>query len=167
MIRLQLRAIMTSAASKGISATGAALLAFIISGGIVPSVQAVAPAPAIRQAPMAAPQPPPGGRIYGPFGTKQADPSGVQCQRVLRKVVVPAGWKKACFVGDDGNWYIAVWAPQEQNQNVQFFDPGNYLISLSVQIVMQNDGNLVVYDNLSRRALWASNTVNRGAFATS
>ncbi len=144
----------------------AAFAIFTFFGGIGSLGQASAqPVAATSQtvaavaAAVPAPPAPPGGRIYGPFGSLAA------CERALQKTVPPAGWQKACFQWDDGNWYIAVWPPQEEHQPTITMQAWHYLISLSVLLVMQGDGNLVVYDDLSHQALWASSTVGKGAFA--
>lgn len=119
----------------------------------------------------AAPNPPPappGGKIYGPYKRFIDDPNGNYCWSIVTRFkqqgAVPPGWKITCFVGDDGYWYIALWPPAEQTQSDIYIYPRGYLISLSVLLVMQDDGNAVLYDNRSRRPLWATNTVGRGGY---
>jgi hypothetical protein len=117
---------------------------------------------------LARPAPPPGGKIYGPYKNSFVDPEGNYCESIknnfIKQGAVPPGWKIACFLGDDGQWYIAIWPPQVQQQSNLYIYPGGYLISLTVQLVMQDDGNAVLYDNHTRRALWATHTVGSGSY---
>lgn len=61
----------------------------------------------LRQANVGRPPTPRGGSIYGPFA------SLADCNRALRRISLQPGWQAACFLWDDGNWYIAVWPPQD------------------------------------------------------
>lgn len=121
---------------------------------------------AVAAVPSAAPQPPPGGKIYGPFKNKNQDPNGNYCNSILRNFykqgAVPAGWQAQCYVADDGNWYIALWPPAEQQPASQQLNAGQFMISASVNLAMQADGNLVLYRNSDRVALWASHTNGKG-----
>jgi len=148
--------------SRRLAVVGLIVAMVTILGGTGASGTAGVPASAAvvhLQAAGPPPPAPPGGRIYGPF------PSLAACARVLQKTQPPPGWQKACFRGDDGNWYIAVWPPQEEHQPTITLQPWHYLISLTVNLIMQGDGNLVLYNNTTGQPLWATSTVGKGALA--
>lgn len=112
------------------------------------------------------PSAPPGGKVYGPYKDKIADPNGNYCNSILQNFysqgAVPSGWSATCYLHDDGYWYILMWPPQEQLESSVTIPEGTFLISTTVTLDMQHDGNLVIYRNSDRAALWASNTVGRG-----
>jgi hypothetical protein len=112
------------------------------------------------------PKPPLGGKVYGPFKDKYLDPNGNYCKSILARFykqgAVPSGWEAMCYVSEDGYWYIAMWPPKQQQPPSVTLTAGMLVISASVNFTMQSDGNLVVYRNSDRVALWASHTNGKG-----
>jgi hypothetical protein len=112
------------------------------------------------------PPAPPGGKIYGPYKDKNSDPNGSYCNSILRNFykqgAVPPGWQATCYLHDDGYWYLVLWPQAEQQPSSQTIQAGSFLISAAITLMMQADGNLVVYQIGTHRPLWASHTVGLG-----
>ena len=135
------------------TAVGIALLACFMLGFVVIPASAAASHSASPSAPAAASQP--AARTVPPGLPPCNEQRDGQTVRVLGQV-----WQCKCNSASCPGWV------QVANKSYLSLTlaTGDEVVTPKATLIMQNDGNLVVYDETGR-ARWASNTVGRGTIA--